>query len=69
MKLIYPDKEAPKWVEPLINATFVTLCCIMKNIPGLKPDDITNFNGAICLFFIVYLIPIMMHLMCYHGDK
>lgn len=41
----------------------------IKSIPGLKPDDITNFNGALCCFFFVYLIPIVMHLVCYHGKN
>lgn len=25
-------------------------------------------NGSISCFFIVYLIPIFLHLKCYHGD-
>lgn len=41
-----------------INIVFVIICAVIKNIPQVKPDTITNLNGAFCCFFIVYLIPI-----------
>lgn len=41
----------------------------MKNIPGLKPGDISNFNGAVCCFFLIYIMPILIHIACYHGDN
>ena len=35
----------------------------------MKPDDVTNFNGAVALFFFAYLIPVILHLKCFHGNK
>lgn len=63
------DKPAPKWVEIVMNVGFMVLSVAIKMIPGIDPDDITNFNGSLCCFFFVYLIPIVMHLTCYHGKN
>ena len=67
--LIYKDSQVPKWAEVTVNICFVTFCTIMRNIPNISPDEITNLAGSICCFFFVYLYPIMLHLMCYHGTN
>jgi hypothetical protein len=28
-----------------------------------------SLNGAVCCFFFVFLIPVMLHLKCYHGTN
>jgi solute carrier family 38 (sodium-coupled neutral amino acid transporter), member 9 len=68
LKLIYKEKPIPKKLRIIINISFVVACVVMKNIPGLDPDVITNFNGSICCFFFVYLIPIFLHMMSVYKD-
>lgn len=51
LKLIYKENPIPKKLRIIINICFVIACVVMKNIPGLDPDVITNFNGSICCFF------------------
>lgn len=41
---------------------------IVRCIPTIRAGDIMSANGSISCFFIVYLIPIFLHLKCYHGD-
>ncbi len=52
-----------------INLFFMTTCVIIIYIPNLALDDITGFNGSVCCFIIVYLIPCLMHIVCYHGKN
>lgn len=28
-----------------------------------------SINGAVCCFFFIYLIPIVMHIKCYKGNN
>lgn len=28
-----------------------------------------SLNGAVCCFFISYMLPILMHVKCYHGTN
>ena len=57
----------PKWLDYTINIVLMIILSGLKMDPKLKPDDIMNFNGAVTCFFTVYLIPILLHLNCYHG--
>ncbi len=66
VQLVYKNEKPPTWFFPTVNVLFMVFCTIIKNIPNLDPSDITNFNGSICCFFFVYLIPIALHFACYH---
>jgi len=35
----------------------------------LKPDILMSLNGAVCCFFFIYMVPILMHIKCYHGKN
>jgi hypothetical protein len=38
-------------------------------ILNIDPSIIISFNGAICAFFIVYVLPIAIHMRMLYGDK
>jgi hypothetical protein len=46
---------------------FLACCFGLECIPAINPGDIMSLNGAICCFFVVYIIPIAMHFKCYYG--
>ena len=64
IKLIYKDNITPKYLEIYLNLGFLTIAGALKNTPGLKADNISGINGSVSCFFIVYLIPIFLHMKC-----
>lgn len=50
-----------------VNIGIILLCFIVRNIPDLPSSAISNFNGSISCFFLVYLIPIAENFACYYG--
>ena len=61
------EKDIPKSLDYALNIIIMIIFSVMKMNPKLSPVEIMNFNGTVCCFFIVYLLPILMHLNCYHG--
>ena len=47
-----------------LNLGFLIIVGVLKNTPGLKADMLSGINGSVSCFFIVYLIPIFLHLKC-----
>ncbi|EAR93202.1 transmembrane amino acid transporter protein (macronuclear) [Tetrahymena thermophila SB210] len=68
--IIYESRggQAPKWVFVTVNIFYCLICTLVK-ILHITPDIIINFNGAFSSFFIIYLIPSLLHLACYHGKN
>ena len=64
IKLIYKDNITPKYLEIYLNLGFLIIAGVLKNTPGLKADNISGINGSVSCFFIVYLIPIFLHMKC-----
>lgn len=58
----------PTWVFVCVNIFFITICAVVKLV-GVSPNTLVDINGAFSCFFIVYLIPSLMHLACYHGSN
>mmetsp|Transcript_9288 Transcript_9288/g.818 ORF Transcript_9288/g.818 Transcript_9288/m.818 type:complete len:81 (+) Transcript_9288:1037-1279(+) len=69
LPIVLKDKPPSQTLNTSLNIGFMIVSVGIASIPGLDPDDITNFNGSLCCFFFVYLIPILMHLTCYHGKN
>lgn len=69
IKLIYKEYKTPKYLEIYLNIGFLIISSILKNTPGLKADNISGINGSISCFFIVYLIPLFLHMKCYYWNK
>ena len=69
IKLIYKGDKTPKYLEIILNLGFLIISGILKNTPGLKADNISGINGSISCFFIVYLIPLFLHMKCYYWNK
>ncbi|KRX11065.1 hypothetical protein PPERSA_05174 [Pseudocohnilembus persalinus] len=67
--LVLKGKEASQKLHTIINISFMVISVAVKCIPGISAGDITNFDGALCCFFFVYLVPIIMHMTCYHGKN
>lgn len=61
--------DPPKKVEYALNIGFLIFCSIIKNIPGMNTDILMNLNGAVACFFVAYVLPIALHLKCYHGQN
>jgi len=55
------------WADYMVNVGMVLLFAGLKMNPNISPGSLMNLDGALSCFFIVYLIPILMHLQCYHG--
>ena len=51
----------------IINIVALLVGFTIKIVPGIELDDISNLNGSLCCFFLVYLIPIIMRLTVYEG--
>ena len=69
IELFYVDKDAPPFVYKILNIGFITISAGIKMIPGLTPDVISNLNGAIWCFFLIYLVPCVMRVMTYGGHN
>ena len=45
-------------------------CCLIPIfVPKVDINFLMNVGGSICSFCFVYLVPIAMHLQCYHYDN
>ena len=64
IKLIYKDNITPKYLEMYLDLGFLIIVGVLKNTPGLKADMLSGINGSVSCFFIVYLIPIFLHMKC-----
>lgn len=60
--------KPPRWIFVLSNVLMLALCAVIKII-NISPNTLVDLNGAISCFFIVYLIPSLLHLACYHGSN
>lgn len=69
-ELVFKDKGGipPTWILVIVNVIFIIICSVIKLI-GVSPNTLVEINGAFSCFFIVYLIPSLMHLACYHGSN
>ncbi len=66
-EIAYPDDLPSNRIKAIINIGFMIFCAIVIHTPNLALDDLTNLNGSLTCFILVYLIPIFMHIVCYHG--
>lgn len=66
-EIIYKDNggKPPKFVLTLSNLILILICAVLKTI-GVSPNLIVSINGSFSCFFIVYLIPSLLHLECYY---
>eukprot|EP01017_Pseudomicrothorax_dubius_P048289 TRINITY_DN8764_c0_g1_i4.p1 TRINITY_DN8764_c0_g1~~TRINITY_DN8764_c0_g1_i4.p1 ORF type:complete len:146 (+),score=21.95 TRINITY_DN8764_c0_g1_i4:158-595(+) len=60
-----PDPPGP-WTF-LVNS-FIALSCLIPQLFNFKPEVLITFDGAVCGFILIYIIPISLHLQVLYGD-
>ncbi len=48
---------------------FFSLVCLGIQMVNVDPTLVISLNGAICCYFLLYMIPIALHLKCLYGEK
>lgn len=43
--------------------------CLIVQLFNINVGIVISFDGAVCGFLLVYVIPIYMHFQCYYGNK
>lgn len=67
-QMFYETVEAP-WYFKLIFNIFFVLVCLVIGIFNVDPSNIISFTGAVCGFYLVYIIPIGIHFSCIYKEK
>jgi sodium-coupled neutral amino acid transporter 9 len=71
----YPDGGYPKWL--FYGYTVVYLfACLAAQLANFNPGTVIcnyhinniAFDGAVCGFFMIYIVPISLHMKCYYSD-
>ena len=64
--LVFKTEKVPKKWYFLTNAFFSAVCLGIQ-IKNVDPSLVISLNGAICCYFMIYTIPIALHLKCLYG--
>eukprot|EP01017_Pseudomicrothorax_dubius_P002668 TRINITY_DN10185_c0_g1_i4.p1 TRINITY_DN10185_c0_g1~~TRINITY_DN10185_c0_g1_i4.p1 ORF type:complete len:465 (-),score=36.66 TRINITY_DN10185_c0_g1_i4:142-1536(-) len=68
MSLFFKNPQ-PKGAAPVIFNIILTLSCVIPQIFDIDPKLVIAFNGAVCGFFLVYVIPIGLHHKMLYGKQ
>jgi hypothetical protein len=49
-------------------ACVIGVSLVIANVHQISPDTIMSINGAVCCFFFVFLIPVLIQIKNYRGD-
>ena len=66
--LIFKNEKVPDKYFYLTNFVF-SIVCLGIQIKNVDPALVISLNGAICCYFLIYTIPIALHLKCLYGEK
>lgn len=59
----------PPGVPPHLVNIFMAISCLIPQMFNVDPSVVIAWDGALCGFFLIYLIPINLHLKMLYGDK
>lgn len=68
LEVLYPKNEPSNTVFWGFSVLFMILCLLIQllNIPV---GVVISFDGAVCGFLLVYIVPIWLHLKCYYSQN
>lgn len=66
--LIYKNEKVPNKYFHICNL-FFSIVCLVIQLKNVDPTLVISLNGAICCYFLIYTIPIAIHLQCLYGEK
>ncbi|KAM3140772.1 hypothetical protein pb186bvf_007177 [Paramecium bursaria] len=68
LEAIYPNGQYP----PLIYwgfSAFLMIVALTVQLFNIPVGNVIGFDGAVCGFLLIYIIPIFIHYQCYYGKK
>ncbi|CAK74835.1 unnamed protein product (macronuclear) [Paramecium tetraurelia] len=61
-------KEYPQKFQWGLKGVFICSCLIVQ-LFNINVGIVISFDGAVCGFLLVYIIPVYMHFKCYYGNR
>jgi len=63
-----PAQTIPDWQFYTFN-TFYDVSCLVVELLAIDPSKVISLTGAVCGFFLIYVIPIYMHTGCLYTQS